>query len=279
MRKSAPQLRATIQPTALLVLLALGGFSAFAQTPKPGPPAGKPAPKAEERKPEPFKNLQVLPKDIGHDELFATMRSWARGTGMRCDDCHVEDAKTHEHDYASDDLEHKKIARQMLKMVLAINKDYIATISSHEGEKRQNVTCYSCHRGQEEPPRDLATMVTAIATEKGTAAALARYQEIKKDHLNDGRYDFSERSLIIVASNLADAKKMDDAIAILRADLEIYPASANLHATLGRFLAENGDLAGAEASLKKALEIDPKNDRAKRALADLYKDRDKAKPQ
>lgn len=263
----------TRRAAALAVLLALAGGSTGAQTPKPATP-----PAATPQQPEPFKNLQVFPKDIGHDELIATMRSWARGTGMSCDDCHAEDAKTHEHDFASDELEHKKIARQMYRMVLAINQQYIGALPAHHGEAHQTVTCYSCHRGQEEPPKDLSTQVTGLVKEKGAAAGLARYQELRKDHLVDGRYDFSERSLLTVAANLADAKKIDDAITILRANLELYPNVSNVHLALGRLLVEKGDRAGAEASLKRALELDPKNERAKRALAGLTAPPEKPKP-
>lgn len=256
---------------ALAALLPLLAGSSAAQAPQKAP-----APTPQE--PAPFKNLQVFPKDIGHDELIATMRSWARGTGMSCDDCHAEDAKTHEHDYASDELEHKKIARQMYRMVLAINQQYIGALPAHHGEGHQTVTCYSCHRGQEEPPIDLASQVTGLVKEKGTAAGLARYQELRKDHLVDGRYDFSERSLLIVAANLADAKRLDDAITILRANLDLYPNVSNVHLALGRLLAEKGDRAGAEGSLKKALELDPKNERAKRALAALSATPEKPRP-
>src|SRR5688500_19371611 len=36
-----------------------------------------------------FKNLQVLPPDITRDQLMATMRSFTRGLGVRCNHCHV----------------------------------------------------------------------------------------------------------------------------------------------------------------------------------------------
>lgn len=275
MKKLAPLRRATILTTALLALSTFGALSASAQGAKPA------APKAEEQKPEPFKNLKVFPKDIAHDDLIGAMRGWSRALSVRCDYCHVESEKTHEEDFPADGKPEKETARQMLKMVLAINKDYISTLPAHgeEHEHAQQVGCYTCHRGAAEPPRDLATMLTGIAKEKGVAAALARYQEIKKDHPNDGKYDFSERSLLIVGSNLAEAEKLDDALVVLKADLEIYPSSSNVHGFVGRLLAQKGDLSGAEVNLKKAIELDPKNEGAKRALARLYETKDKPKPQ
>src|SRR4051812_27851684 len=36
-----------------------------------------------------YKNLQVLPKDISREQLLATMRSFTRGLGVRCNHCHV----------------------------------------------------------------------------------------------------------------------------------------------------------------------------------------------
>ena len=36
-----------------------------------------------------FHNLKVLPPNITHDELIATMRGFARSLGTRCNHCHV----------------------------------------------------------------------------------------------------------------------------------------------------------------------------------------------
>ena len=51
-----------------------------------------------------FHNLQVLPPNITHDELIATMRGIARSLGTKCNHCHVANAPgaQEEFDFASD---------------------------------------------------------------------------------------------------------------------------------------------------------------------------------
>lgn len=84
-------------------------------------------------------NLQVLPKTTTMAELKPIMVGVATAMGQKCSFCHVKD------DFASDEKEHKKAARGMFKMVQAINTQFF----SYEGAPQ--VTCYTCHRGAEEP--------------------------------------------------------------------------------------------------------------------------------
>ena len=89
------------------------------QDAKKGPP---PAPK----------NLQVLPAE----GLIPLMRSFTVALGGNCQMCHVRD-------YASDENEHKVIARQMITMTKEINAKF--------PDGKEHVTCYTCHRGSHEP--------------------------------------------------------------------------------------------------------------------------------
>lgn len=93
-------------------------------------------------------NLQVLPKDIPRQELIAIMRSFNRSLGVKCNFCHVPAANGKDLDFPSDANEHKQIARVMIRMTQAINNDYIARVSDDDDDR---VTCYTCHRGAEEP--------------------------------------------------------------------------------------------------------------------------------
>lgn len=102
-----------------LLLFVLGSFAAVAQTPS--------APK----------NLQVLPKDLTRAQVVEKMRGMAAGLGVKCDFCHVIPA------FDKDDKDTKLIARRMLRMVDAINHDNFSD--------RPEVSCYTCHRGQQKP--------------------------------------------------------------------------------------------------------------------------------
>ena len=101
-----------------------------------------------------FHNLRVLPPNITHDELIATMRGIARSLGTRCNHCHVAnppEAKE-EFDYSSDAKPEKRVARTMLRMVRTINADYVSKVNAHG----QKVTCFTCHRGQTVPETQTA---------------------------------------------------------------------------------------------------------------------------
>ena len=96
-----------------------------------------------------FHNLQVLPPNITHDELIATMRGFARSLGTRCNHCHVSNppGSQEEFDFASDAKPEKKVARTMLRMVREVNTNYVSKINAHG----QTVTCFTCHRGKTVP--------------------------------------------------------------------------------------------------------------------------------
>ncbi|HVN06677.1 MAG TPA: c-type cytochrome [Bryobacteraceae bacterium] len=82
--------------------------------------------------PEP-KNLKLLKPE----HLMETMGAFRMALGVRCDFCHVQG------DFASDEKPQKEIARKMIEMVHDIN--------GHFPDGKMHVTCYTCHRGAEEP--------------------------------------------------------------------------------------------------------------------------------
>lgn len=106
----------------LLIALAL-----FAQD----PPAG--APQQKKARPAP-KNLKVLTAE----EYGPLMRTYTAALGVQCTYCHAPGGN-----FASDENPHKDVARTMITMVKEMNSKYLA------GKKE--VTCYTCHRGAEEP--------------------------------------------------------------------------------------------------------------------------------
>jgi hypothetical protein len=83
-----------------------------------------------------YKNIQVL-KDLPADQLLPTMHGFSQSLGVRCGFCHAPG------DFASDAKPQKKVARQMILMARDINK--------RNKVVKGQVTCYTCHRGNEEP--------------------------------------------------------------------------------------------------------------------------------
>jgi photosynthetic reaction center cytochrome c subunit len=97
-----------------------------------GQSRAEPAKTAEEV----FKNIQAL-KGTPADQLIPAMQFIAASLGVECEFCHVAGR------FDSDDKRPKQIARKMIAMTLAINKD--------DFNGRTEVSCYSCHRGANDP--------------------------------------------------------------------------------------------------------------------------------
>lgn len=92
------------------------------------------------------KNLKVLSKNISHEELEEVMKGFKNALGVKCSFCHAQ-SKTDPKklDFASDENEHKLIARDMMRMTARINKKYF------KHEEKPVISCFTCHRGSEEP--------------------------------------------------------------------------------------------------------------------------------
>ncbi|HEU4934263.1 MAG TPA: c-type cytochrome [Pyrinomonadaceae bacterium] len=95
------------------------------------------------------KNIQVL-KGLPDSQLFLVMNFVATSLGVQCDFCHVQQGKdpatgTTKWLWENDDKPQKQTARRMMEMVLSIK-------ANNKVDFRENeVTCYTCHRGQRKP--------------------------------------------------------------------------------------------------------------------------------
>jgi photosynthetic reaction center cytochrome c subunit len=91
---------------------------------------------AQKKSQEVFKNIRLL-KDVPAEQLIPSMEFISSSLGVECSFCHVEGH------FEKDDKKPKQTARDMMQMMLALNKN------SFDG--RREVTCYSCHRGARNP--------------------------------------------------------------------------------------------------------------------------------
>ena len=95
------------------------------------------------------KNIQVL-KGLPESQLFLVMNFVATSLGVHCNFCHVQQGKDPNTGvtkwvWESDDKPEKRMARGMMQMVLAIKANDRVDFRGNE------VTCYTCHRGQRKP--------------------------------------------------------------------------------------------------------------------------------
>jgi photosynthetic reaction center cytochrome c subunit len=111
-----------------------------------------------------FKNIQVL-KGVSSDQLIPAMRFIAASLGVECNYCHVQDH------FDKDDKKPKQVARDMMRMMFAIDKESFAG--------NREVTCYSCHRGSPKP--EAVPMVDSEVEAKPRAAAGSGSEKLPVD--------------------------------------------------------------------------------------------------
>jgi hypothetical protein len=123
---------------------------------------------------ERFKNIQVLTdmKDAPASEFYSTMQFISGSLSVSCNYCHV----SQQGPFESDAKRTKLIARDMIKMMRAINQ------SNFDG--RPVVTCNTCHRGSAHPngtpvpwyktPEEVAAYNKSMQPAAPNASATAR---------------------------------------------------------------------------------------------------------
>jgi photosynthetic reaction center cytochrome c subunit len=83
-----------------------------------------------------YKNIQIL-KGVPAGQVIPAMQFITASLDVECSYCHVENH------FDKDDKKPKQVAREMMRMMFALNRD------NFEGHR--DVTCYSCHRGAPTP--------------------------------------------------------------------------------------------------------------------------------
>ncbi len=93
--------------------------------------------------PRVFTNLQVLPEDITTVALFENMKRVTKALGVECRLCHRSDIR----DFATDEIETKRVAREMMLMTIRLNNE----LSAAGTDEASKITCFTCHQGQRVP--------------------------------------------------------------------------------------------------------------------------------
>lgn len=91
-------------------------------------------------------------------------------------------------------------------------------------------------------------------------AAINKYHELKKNNPND--YNFKESQLNGFGYQLLQVGKTDQAIAVLKLNVESYPESANVYDSIGEAYMIKGNKEEALMNYEKSLKLNPKNKNA-----------------
>jgi tetratricopeptide (TPR) repeat protein len=218
--------------------------------------------------PDSSKNLKVLPKNTNRQQLSSAMVGFAGALGVRCAFCHEGDASKplSTFDFPSDKNPKKDVARGMIKMVNNIN-DQLAQIRPDD-PNRITVGCYTCHRGVSKP-RTLSDELIGTYDTADVDSTLARYQTMRARYTDAGAYDFRDWTLNALGDHVLEKKDVQGALKVFRLNLERFPQSSLAHAGLGKVQLAAGDTTAALAEYQRALELDPENRQAKRAIDTL----------
>jgi tetratricopeptide (TPR) repeat protein len=144
--------------------------------------------------------------------------------------------------------------------MMAMTRDLNAKVQEATGKPANETTqveCATCHRGVA-IPQPLSAIILRTVAEKGGAAAVEQYRDLRKQYYSRAAYDFSEDALLQIVQRVVQGRP-DDAIALLRMNLEFDPQSAKTYALLGFAYTRKVDDPSAIANLQKSLELDPTN--------------------
>jgi hypothetical protein len=213
-------------------------------------------------------NLQFFPKTISREELIGIMRTFCFSLNVRCLHCHVgkDDKNLNDVNFASDEKEAKKTARAMLRMVDAINRDYIARLDQKTSSR---VECVTCHHGLSVPTTMNAVLAEAME-KQGISAAITLYRNLRKADYGSGQYDFGETPLNTLTESLLKQHKTKEAVAIMELNVEVNtPPSLWSYNLLAMSHTANQEKEKAKADYRKILELNPQDAFAKKQLDQL----------
>jgi tetratricopeptide (TPR) repeat protein len=218
-----------------------------------------------------LKNVKSLPADIRISALIDTMKYFTRALGVRCTYCHVgrEDQSLDQYDFASDDRPAKEKARVMIRMVSAINAQYLASLPTRR-DPAIVVSCATCHRGLTQP-RPIQQVILTAYKGGGIGAADSTYRALRARYFGSGSYDFGDGPLTEVAAAVQRQGQAADAIRLYQLNIELFPASDLAYRQLGFAYLSMSDTAAALATFRKRLELQPDNPEAKQLVALLTK--------
>lgn len=202
------------------------------------------------------KNLQVLPDTMKGDQLRQVMRRFAAAIGEQCSYCHARAADGQGLDFQSDANDKKRVTREMMKMMGQVRQTTANLYPDDPNHVQTTVVCTTCHRGQVNPFLIEEIMNNEIA-EGGTAAAQAKYLELKEQYYGSHTYDFTGFTLAEYANRLILAGDLDNALEMAKFSRDQFPNHAYAHSIVGDVYMRQENYGDAIEAYEGSLAVNP----------------------
>ena len=121
----------------------------------------------------------------------------------------------------------------------------------------QAITNILYGKSYQPPKKSIAETLLPIIKQKGIAAALNQYRNLKSTQSNS--YSFAENELNNLGYQLLNTQNFKEAIEILKLNVEAFPQSFNAYDSLGEAYMRNGDKELAITNYQKSVELNPQN--------------------
>ena len=115
--------------------------------------------------------------------------------------------------------------------------------------------------------RSICDPITTILVADGSESAIAEYRRLKTEQ--PGEFDFGEGQLNALGYQLLARGMLDEAVAVFKLNVEMFPEASNPYDSLGEAYLAAGRRELAISNYQRSLELDSSNDNARRVLAEL----------
>ena len=135
------------------------------------------------------------------------------------------------------------------------------------GEMNKAIRSILYDKPYDMPKLSLAAALYDVIIEKGLVIGLEKLKEFKKSE----KYALKEEEINTAGYQLLQSGKVKEAIEVFKLNVDAFPTSGNSYDSLGEAYLKDGNKQLAIVNYKKAVELDPSNENAKKVLEEISK--------
>ena len=159
-----------------------------------------------------------------------------------------------------------------------LGRDYTIIILSNKGSTNRNHSIYTIHDGIdrimkgekiEYPKIPISIKLKSLIDSKGIESAFSQLQEIISSHKSN--YNFNVNQLNGLGYYYINNQKLEEAKAVFKLNIELYPENANVYDSYAEALMINSENEKAIKYYRKSLKLNPNNENAKNMVQQILK--------